>query len=123
MCADALRGREPVRARLREARFESAIAAATVAELLYGAERSDEPERNRGEVAGLVGRLTILALDWGVALQFGRIKADLQARGELIPDFDLAVAATALAHSLTLVTGNTAHFARIAGLQVENWRE
>jgi len=36
-------------------------------------------------------------------------------------DFDLAIAACALAHNLTLVTNNTDHFGRIAGLKLVNW--
>jgi len=37
-------------------------------------------------------------------------------------DADLMIAATALYHSRTLVTGNTAHFAWVPGLALENWR-
>ena len=37
-------------------------------------------------------------------------------------DADLIIAATALEHSRTLVTGNTVHFAWIPGLRIENWR-
>lgn len=37
-------------------------------------------------------------------------------------DADLLIAATALEHNLELVTGNTAHFAWIAGLSLADWR-
>lgn len=37
-------------------------------------------------------------------------------------DADLIIAATALEHGRTLVTGNTTHFAWIPGLKIENWR-
>ena len=37
-------------------------------------------------------------------------------------DADLLIAATALAHSRTLVTGNTAHFMWVPGLTVADWR-
>ncbi len=37
-------------------------------------------------------------------------------------DADLIIAATALHHGRTLVTGNTAHFSWIPGLKLENWR-
>jgi predicted nucleic acid-binding protein len=42
----------------------------------------------------------------------------LRRQGNLIPDFDLLIAATALRHDLTLVTRDTAHFERIEGLQL-----
>lgn len=52
--------------------------------------------------------------------------ADLWVRGRkrgMTPnDADLIIAATALYHNRTLVTGNTAHFAWISGLRLENWR-
>jgi tRNA(fMet)-specific endonuclease VapC len=35
---------------------------------------------------------------------------------------DMMIAATALAHGLTLVTHNTGEFGRIAGLQLEDWQ-
>jgi tRNA(fMet)-specific endonuclease VapC len=37
-------------------------------------------------------------------------------------DADLLIAATAIMHGRTLVTGNTAHFTWIPNLTVENWR-
>jgi tRNA(fMet)-specific endonuclease VapC len=38
-------------------------------------------------------------------------------------DADLLIASTALDHGRVLVTGNTAHFAWIPGLTIENWRQ
>lgn len=40
----------------------------------------------------------------------------LRRQGQLIPDLDLLIAETAVAHDLALVTRNTRHFARITGL-------
>ena len=34
---------------------------------------------------------------------------------------DLRIAAIAIQHTLTLISGNTKHFERIPGLDVENW--
>jgi tRNA(fMet)-specific endonuclease VapC len=38
-------------------------------------------------------------------------------------DADLIIAATALEHGRCLVTGNTAHFSWIYGLDIEDWRQ
>lgn len=38
-------------------------------------------------------------------------------------DADLVIAATALYHNRTLVTGNTAHFQWVPGLTLVNWRD
>ncbi len=56
-----------------------------------------------------------------VSHEFGRAKADLERRGIRIEDFDVAVAAHALALDATLVTDNLDHMKRLAGLKVENW--
>ncbi|MBM4456442.1 MAG: type II toxin-antitoxin system VapC family toxin [Chloroflexi bacterium] len=58
-----------------------------------------------------------------VALAFAEIKAQLRRQGSLIEDFDLVLAATARVRDLILVTNNASHFARIAGLTIENWAE
>ncbi len=36
---------------------------------------------------------------------------------------DILIVATALAYGLAIATGNSAHFERIPGLQIVNWRE
>jgi tRNA(fMet)-specific endonuclease VapC len=38
-------------------------------------------------------------------------------------DADLLIAATALEHGLTLVSGNTADFSWIPGITLEDWRQ
>jgi tRNA(fMet)-specific endonuclease VapC len=43
-------------------------------------------------------------------------------RGTPIGPNDLVIAATALAHQVTLVTHNAAEFSRVPGLQLEDWQ-
>ena len=50
--------------------------------------------------------------------RFANHRARLRNTGLLIPDFDLAIAATALEHDLTLITHNRRHFGRIDGLRL-----
>jgi tRNA(fMet)-specific endonuclease VapC len=47
----------------------------------------------------------------------------LERRGQRIEDFDAAIAAHAVAQDATLVTANTFHMSRIAGLAVEDWSQ
>jgi tRNA(fMet)-specific endonuclease VapC len=47
--------------------------------------------------------------------------ADLRRRGQPVDDIDLLIAATAVAGDFVLVTQNTKHFKRIAGLSVVDW--
>src|SRR5688500_2359576 len=98
-------------------------ASTTVAELLFGALVLGEQGRRiveRIERFVLPG-LIILPFDEAAARRFAGIKAGLQQRGELIGDADLQIASVALGNRLTVVTGNTRHFARVPGITTENW--
>ncbi len=58
-----------------------------------------------------------------VSRAFGVTQADLERRGVRLEDFDVTVAAHALALNATMVTDNVAHMKRVATLRVENWRD
>jgi tRNA(fMet)-specific endonuclease VapC len=70
-------------------------------------------------------RLELERIDWtdDVSRAFGAIKAALEKAGTPIEDFDIAIAAHALAIEATLVTANSDHMSRVAGLRFENWLE
>jgi len=51
-----------------------------------------------------------------------RIRRALRQRVEMIGDFDILIAATALETGRPLVTDNTRHFERVEGLIVEGYR-
>ncbi len=121
-CVFLIRGRPDVRAAFEgHGAEEPGISIMTVGELYYGALRSARPERNRDICQAFIDRVTIVPLDQQVMLRFAQIKAVLAARGEILEDPDLLIAATALQHEAPLVTHNSSHFARIAGLRLEDW--
>jgi tRNA(fMet)-specific endonuclease VapC len=64
----------------------------------------------------------ILPLNMSAIRIAADIYATLRRQGNLIPDGDLFIAATALAHDCVLVTNNIAHFERIPNLRLDNWR-
>ena len=65
--------------------------------------------------------LGIVMVDQAVLDRAAETYADLRAAGQLIEDADILMGAIALVNDLTLVTNNTAHFSRIAGLYLEDW--
>jgi tRNA(fMet)-specific endonuclease VapC len=65
--------------------------------------------------------LGIVMIDHAVLDKAAELYAALRASGQLIEDADLLIAAMTLVHDMTLVTHNMAHFARIPGLQIEDW--
>jgi tRNA(fMet)-specific endonuclease VapC len=64
--------------------------------------------------------MTLLAVDRVTADLFSDIKHDLRTRGQMIPDNDIWIAATAIQYGLTLPSRD-AHFAWVVGLAQEQW--
>ncbi|KNZ33958.1 MAG: hypothetical protein AD742_04140 [Methylibium sp. NZG] len=62
-----------------------------------------------------------LGIDQAVATVAADVSHALRLQGRPIDMPDLLLAATALAHDLTMVTRNVRHFDRVPDLQVENW--
>jgi predicted nucleic acid-binding protein len=101
----------------REEQFASVI---SVAEIFEGAFSVSDPAPHlRNLTERLLPAVTILPFDLAAARIFGEVAGNLRRRGVRLADPDLQIAATALAHDLTLVTGNLRHFARIPGLRID----
>ena len=50
-----------------------------------------------------------------------QLYAATRKAGTPVDDIDILIAGTALAHGRVVVTGNTTHFDKLPGVQVENW--
>jgi predicted nucleic acid-binding protein len=71
--------------------------------------------------AAMLHRFEILPMDEATAGQYARITSKLRRDSQLIGTNDLWIAAAALANGLELVTNNTAHFGRVAGLSMRSY--
>jgi tRNA(fMet)-specific endonuclease VapC len=120
-----MRRHEPAKRRLGAVRpSEVGIPQPTIAEIAYGIARLAPSRRRRALreqldlICGVVTRLT-----WSdeVSEQFGFVKASLERDGTPLEDFDIAIAAHALALGATLVTSDGGHMERVRGLIVEDW--
>jgi tRNA(fMet)-specific endonuclease VapC len=89
-------------------------------EILRGLKAKGAEKQERAFVR-LCDRCAILPVTGEVAFAAAETYADLAARGQLIGDADILIAATALVRGLGVATNNEDHFARIRGLSVENW--
>ncbi|RYF11374.1 MAG: type II toxin-antitoxin system VapC family toxin [Oxalobacteraceae bacterium] len=92
----------------------------TAAEFRYGCARKGSP-RLLQQVEAILGDLDILALDVPADVEYGGIRAKLEAAGRPSVPNDLLIAAHAHALGATLVTANVGEFARVRSLSVENW--
>ena len=98
-----------------------AISVVTWGELFYGAMKSANPEAALAKVRRIAEIFPIIDASRGIMETFGSLKAQMEKDGKRADDFDLVIAATALAVNFTLVTNNERHFRHIPGLQVTNW--
>lgn len=90
------------------------------AELRYGCAKGGS-KRLLEAVESLLGELDVLPLEAPADAEYGRIRAELERKGSPIGANDLLIAAHALTINATIVTANVAEFARVAGLNVQNW--
>jgi tRNA(fMet)-specific endonuclease VapC len=97
------------------------VSVITLMELYYGAFRSRQVAGNLAKVRALEKAVRVWDLQADAAEVFGALKAQLESDGTRLDDFDLGIAACALVHNLTLVSHNSAHFARVRGLRLDDW--
>ena len=101
------------------------ISAITVLEVVKGFHKLQREDRIQ-EFLSKLPNIEVLTLDVRSSELAGRIYADLEKSGQGIGRADPIVAAIAFRHSLTLVTGNMAHYQRIQALgyalKLDNWR-
>ncbi len=102
------------------------VSVITVMEIVQGFQKV----RQEDEIAKFLVALRtseVLAFDLACAERAGRIYGDLERVGQRIGRADAMIAAIALQHHLTVVTGNTEHYRRIQSLgyplHLDNWRQ
>ena len=124
ICVRFLRGEESVVRRLLDAdeNDDLRIPAMVEGELFYGVEKSERRDENREKVKALLAFLPVCHADDETMEKFGELKAKAEAAGRRVDDADVIIAATAMRYGALLVTGNTRHFSRFDGLEIEDWR-
>ena len=103
------------------------ISSITVMEVVKGIHKAGQPASLQRFLTALHSS-EILVFDVAAAEIAGRIYGDLERAGQPIGRADVMIAAIALTHNLTLVTGNLRHYERIrevgySELALGNWRE
>jgi tRNA(fMet)-specific endonuclease VapC len=122
------RGHPPLRARFEALSPDLiAVSVVTVEEAMRGrlavlARQTAGEDRERAyaklmETVRFFGSIQVILFDAHCEQQF----QDLRSQRVRVGAQDLRIAATALAHGLTLVTRNRRDFERVPGLPIEDW--
>ena len=97
-----------------------AISEITLAELVFGAENSVNPEKNHKIIGEFICQVAILPIYDSIGI-YGKEKARLRKAGIMISDFDLLIGCTSVEKEMIMVTENIAEFERITNIAIENW--
>jgi len=98
-----------------------AFSTITLYEIVRGM-RAKRAARQFTKFLQMVANSDVLPISVPVLLRAADLWAEAGKGGHLRGDADLIIAATALEARRVLVTGNTAHFSWINGLQLTDWR-
>jgi tRNA(fMet)-specific endonuclease VapC len=116
-----LHGNPDVIKRVDEARGEGVgLSVISLAEFYEGVFYSYDPKGSEKDLTEFLRGVAIFEVDDAVCRVFGRERGQLRQEKKMIGDFDLLIAATALRHSLTLLTNNRRHFQAIEDLSIES---
>ena len=95
-----------------------------MAELLYGVANSAPTHQltNRQRLDDFLLLFDERILPISDSLEaYAQQKAHLKRLGRLQGEFDILIGSVAVAHRMTLVTHNTAHFSSMAGIVLTDW--
>lgn len=118
-----MRGDPMVIARIKAcAPSNLSLSAVTLAEILYGIEKSPVRKKERRlKIKKISSLLGVYPFDEAAAERYAVIRAQLERAGEMISERDVQIAAIAMGNRLTVVTHNVREFRRIDKLNVEDW--
>lgn len=122
ICIYVIKNRpEGLRERFNRLADQLCISAVTLAEIIYGAEKSARQIENIKVVEQFAARLEVLPFGERAATHYGQIRADLERAGHPIGLHDMMIGGHARSEGLTLVSNNVREFQHIDGLRIDNW--
>jgi tRNA(fMet)-specific endonuclease VapC len=122
ICIYVIKSHPPtIRERFNSLAEQLCISTITLAELLYGAEKSTLRAENLRVIEQFTSRLEVLAFPAKAAAHFGQIRAEVERLGTPVGPLDMLIGAHARAEGLVVATNNEREFRRLPGVRVENW--
>ena len=100
------------------AKEEIAVSLVTVGEISEGIYYGRDPQKAEVIFRQFLRLAETLPLTQTIMQRFAQIRGELRRKGQIIGDFDILIAATALHHDLLVVTRNTKDYQRIPQLRL-----
>lgn len=121
ICIYFIKGKYKLKGRFKpipkDVRFISEI---TLAELKFGVQNSQRPEKNQKALDDFLTGVQILPIINSPNI-YAIEKARVRKIGTPIDDFDLLIGSSSVANDMVLVTNNEKYFDRISNITIENW--
>ncbi len=95
----------------------------TYGEMLFGANRINNQDKASRVLNELIQMIPVVEMQTDTALHYADIRADLAAKGQMVGNNDLWIAAHARSIGKILVTNKIREFERVSDLVIENWAE
>ncbi|MEX2164630.1 MAG: type II toxin-antitoxin system VapC family toxin [Sulfuricaulis sp.] len=97
------------------------VSAVTVAELRYGACKSQRSRQNHEALDLFLAPFEMMMFDESAAIAYGEIRVQLEKAGDPIGPLDMLIAGQAKSLNVVLVTNNVREFRKVKGLKIETW--
>lgn len=121
ICIYFIKGKFELNRKFAEIGIENCyISEITLAELMFGVENSQKRANNQKVLDAFLTGVKVMPIFHSLP-KYAREKARLRKLGQPLDDFDLLIGATAVTHSMVLVTNNTSHFRRVKGIKLSDW--
>ncbi|NPA58663.1 MAG: type II toxin-antitoxin system VapC family toxin [Aquificae bacterium] len=124
ICSLIIREKPPsIKEKLKEVERKGGkvvLSSIVASELLYGAYKKGSPSLIKG-VKTFIDFFEVLPFDLKAAEEYGKLRTDLEKKGQVIGAYDLLIAAHSKSINGILITNNIKEFSRVEGLKVEDW--
>lgn len=116
---DCIRGKKEITKFISELKASFFINYIVIAELSEGIYRVKNSKLMEAGIDAFINGMDgVLPFNYNVAKLFGKIRADLKEKGQVIDDFDILIGATCIENNMPIITLNRKHFDKIVGLEV-----
>ena len=121
ICIHFLGNEYNIKEKIEKAGLEnSLVSEITITELKFGAENSQNKEKNKKTIDDFLKKFPIIPIFNSLDI-YAKEKARLRKKGQPLDDFDLLIGATAISNDFILITRNVSDFERMDGIEIENW--